>query len=39
MKFERPEAITGEKKESLDGRLRRIESNIALLKEKVGIRD
>jgi hypothetical protein len=39
MKFECQEATTGEKKESLDGRMRRIESNIALLKEKVGIRD
>jgi len=39
MKPESREAIVGEKKERLEVRLKRIESDIAMLKEKVGIRD
>jgi hypothetical protein len=39
MKPESREAIVGEKKESPEVRLKQIESDIAMLKEKVGIRD
>jgi len=39
MKSESREAVIGERKQSLEDRLKRIESDIAILKEKVGIRD
>ena len=39
MKPDNREAAGGEKKESLEARLKRIESDIVMLKEKVGICD
>ena len=39
MKFESHEAVISERKQSLEDRLKRIESDIAILKEKAGIRD
>ena len=39
MKTDNLEAAGGEKKERLEARLKRIESDIAMLKEKLGIRD
>jgi uncharacterized protein YydD (DUF2326 family) len=39
MKSESHEAIICERKEFLEDRLKRIECDIAILKEKVGIRD
>jgi len=39
MKPKSCQAAGGEKKERLEARLKRIESDIAMLKEKLGIRD
>jgi len=39
MKPESREVAGGEKRECLEDRLKRIESDIAMLKEKVSIRD
>jgi hypothetical protein len=39
MKSDSHESIVAEKKERLADRLKRIEDDIAMLKEKVGIRD
>lgn len=39
MKPDSQKSIAGEKKERLADRLKRIDDDIAMLKEKVGIRD
>ena len=39
MKSDSHETIGGEKKECMEDRLKRIENDIAMLKEKVGLRD
>ena len=39
MKSDSHEAIGGEKKERMEDRLKRIENDIAMLKEKVGLRE